>query len=294
MDLHRMERIGEQKRSPIRWFGGKGTFIRQLAIAMPDDVDRYIDGFCGACAFPLYLLQAGKLAPSQIILNDANQGLIDFWKRVSSANRGAFISELLDIQNEHGAGTEELFEACERTNDVDGTSFYCHNVLSHGGSQTCGSLSDPEKSGHGLKRNEIRKLGSFGELLEGVRFTCADYKKGRALSKKSVRFLDAPYGRVGSGKGDKENYKMREPFNQPDFADYCNSVKDDSYVMVTHDDRSEIIDLFSGWQVYRMPKSGAGVATDMKTELLITNYQISKRSMMFLQEDFGVEKIGCV
>ncbi len=292
MDMHIHERIGDQKRSPIRWFGSKGQFVNQLAIAMPDDLDRFIDGFCGACAFPMYLLETGRLIPSQLHLNDLNQGLIDFWQRISSANRGVFVSELLDAQEQHCAGTDELFDISEAINDVDGIAFYCQNVLSVGGSQTCGSMCDPEVSGHGLKRNEIRKLVSFGELLAGVKFTCGDYKKGAALSNKSLWFLDSPYGRVGSGKGDKENYKMKHDFVQSDYADYCNTIKDGSYVMITHDDRQEIIDLFSGWHIYRMPKSKAGVAKDMPTELLITNYEIPYRSFYFLQEDFGVEKVG--
>lgn len=288
-NIIRMEPVSEQKRSPLVWIGGKGRFVEQLSIAMPGDIDFFIDAFVGGGSLSFHLLRqtSRKVEPSKMILNDLNAGLIDFYKNIQTESRGKLIRELLGIHSEYVGNNRVLFDLHKDKKSESGLSFYIHNRLSYNGAQgpNLNFCKSEQRASTSFTRSEIRKLHVFGQCLEGVEIRNGDYYDLEPLSNKTLIYGDSPYG-ARKGARNKEYYGF--DFEQKRYLEWCNRKKDQCYVMVCHADTPEVIAMFKGWHIYRVPKTGKGP----RSELVITSYEISHHKFKFLKDDYGWEYIG--
>jgi DNA adenine methylase len=62
-------------RSPIRYYGGKGTMVRKLLKLVPDGGEPYVEPYCGGAS----LFFAREPAPVEV-LNDLNEEVVNLFR----------------------------------------------------------------------------------------------------------------------------------------------------------------------------------------------------------------------
>ncbi len=265
------------KLTPLRYHGSKAGQVKRLRLALPEYFDYLIEPFCGSAAFSLSMIQEGFIEADKVWLNDKNPSLMAFWKTLQD-NRYGLQAELRRTVEIHGLGNRVLFiEAYNELANPSGNIMdlakarFIENYLGRAGKASNRSnYNCPIKSIYGLREKYIRPLNKFGALLEGSKLTCMDFREIVPHSKNSLSYLDGPYG----NKMDWDSYGKEYTLERQSFAEICNKNQHKGLLLISYGDNQESIDLFSGWNIYRVPIVRPSSNTKRQTELIITNYEI--------------------
>ena len=148
-----------------------------------------------------------------------------------------------------------------------------------------GNFSDQIPPGYGLREQHIHNLERFSWLLQGTKQSCLDFRDIPVPTEDTLIYLDGPYGDM---KKDADSYGADYTLERDEFVKGCNELRDEGRLLISYGDNQESIELFSGWNIYRVPVIRPSCKSKTKTELIITNYEISCADQ--LPDDW--EKIG--
>lgn len=273
----------ERARPFLKWAGGKGRLLSQLAPLMPEDVDslRHVEPFAGGAA-----LFFGR-APGEGRLADVNERLIRTYRAVRDDVQG-LIAHLAELADRHGPA--HFYEVRDRFNRTDlfcdaelGAAFIylnrtCFNGLYRENRQ--GAFNVP--IGRYAKPTILDEalLLHASSCLQGVDLEACDFE--RALGSAGVGdfvYLDPPYQPVSEqssfcaysrdGFGWPAQQRLRATFGDLD--------RRGATVMLSNSDTPEIRQLYAGWAMTTVvaPRSisSRGSERGLVRELVVRNYE---------------------
>ncbi len=269
--------------TPLRYHGSKAGQVKRLRLALPEHFDYLIEPFCGSAAFSLSMIQEGFIDADKVWLNDKNPSLMAFWNTLRE-NRYGLQDELRQTMEVHGLGNRDLFnevysELANPSGNIMGLAKarFIENYLGRAGkTSNRNNYNCPIKSKYGLREKYIRPLNKFGAMLEGSKLTCMDFKEIVPLSKNTLSYLDGPYG----NKMDWDSYGKEYTLERQVFAEFCNKNLHKGLQLISYGDNQESIDLFSDWNIFRVPVARRSSCEVMETELIITNYEIPNADLL--------------
>lgn len=260
--------------TPVYRAGGKHTQLDSIRKALPVNFKSIIEPFAGSAALSMALLADGGRDIENVWLNDCDIGLMAFWKTLRD-ERVKLLNDIMAFRYEHGLGSKELYQQAlavlndEQASDYKrGLMFYVHNRLAVTMRVGQNNYAHPLASKKGLRLDYFEWLPDFGRLLNGAKITCGDYRNVQGEDG-ALMFCDPPYD-----MGDKKIASMYgAAFNQADFVEWCESVRDVCQMMITLDDNPKHIERFAGWNIYRHSVYYPS-RKERDTELFITNYAV--------------------
>ena len=203
------------KRSPLRWVGGKTQLVDQIVPFFPIKMQNYYEPFVGSGVILFEVIRKREQGDIQmlgdIIVNDINKGLINFykWFQREASNMIATINELefnynsLDNvrQKEYYYALRTKYNATIDTLSVDNAIyFYMINHLCYRGLYREGSRGFNTSFGFATKMTitDPDEFMYFSRLIEGVKFYNQPYDEFvrdnlTSISRNDVMYLDPPY-----------------------------------------------------------------------------------------------------
>ncbi|EAG9469847.1 DNA adenine methylase, partial [Listeria monocytogenes] len=143
--------------SPLRYPGGKHKMYKYIKkLVAVNDIDTYIEPFCGGSGLALELLLSKDV--NRIIINDYDYSIYCFWKSVLD-----YTDELIDMINSSEVTIEEWFRQKEIRKDI-----YDHSVVEVGFSTLF--LNRTNRSGIIDKAGPIGGYQQTGNYLIDCRF----------------------------------------------------------------------------------------------------------------------------
>ena len=266
------------KQSPLRYDGCKAGQVKRLRLALPEHFDYLIEPFCGSAAFSLSLIDDGIIEADKVWLNDKNPSLMAFYRMLRD-HPYEFLPGLRQVRNENGIGDKALFlEALAKIEKPTGDLMdlakarFVENMLGIKGKVSKkGNYCDPIASGYGLREKHIDNLERFSWVLQGTKLSCLDFRNIEPPTTNTLVYLDSPYGDLVR---DADSYGADYTLERTAFAEACHSLRDHAHILISYGDNPQSIELFSGWNTYRVPVVRPSCAKKTQTELIITNYEI--------------------
>lgn len=277
-------------KTPLRYPGGKSKATKTLSPWFPNSFKEYREPFIGGGSVAVYVAQAYPDIP--IWINDLYFSLYNFW--VQLRDNGEELSEILkeakskasdfQTQDEKDIAHQNIFEeAKNEINTQEGVykaaSFFILNKCSFSG-LTENSTFSVTASRSNFSFVGFEKLKQFSKLIKNWKITNIDYSKVMNEEGDDVFvFLDPPYDIKDFLYG--KNREMHKSFDHERFA---NDVYECHHqFMITYNVNERLQELYKNyylkeWKLrYSMAHRGEkGTEDNVKTELLITNYQIEK------------------
>ena len=272
------------KFTPLFWHGNKAAQVKRLRLALPESFDYLIEPFAGSAAFSLAMIRERFIGGDCVWINDKNCASIAFYETVRD-DCHKLVEQLSKEFDEYSVGDRKLFlYALGKVNNPTGDvvelakSFYIVSRLSIAGKAAkAQNFCDPFKSTHGLRPSEYKLLPDFGALLQGTKITNLDFRDIEPLSSEPLIYLDAPYGDL---KKDENSYGKGLVLERGGFSAYCESLKTKCHLLLSYGDNPESLELFSGWNICRIPVVRKSAKKKTQTELVITNYEIPYSAML--------------
>lgn len=281
-------------KTPLRYPGGKSKATKTLAPWFPEDIKEYREPFIGGGSVAIYATQAYPNVP--VWINDLYVPLYNFW--VQLRDHGEELSVLLnsiktkvsdyDTQSDKDQAHKELFDQTkEDINTQDGleraASFFILNKCSFSG-LTENSTFSVTASRSNFSFVGIEKLKDYSQIIKKWKITNLDYSEVMsAPGKDTFVFLDPPYDIKDFLYG--KNREMHKSFDHHVFAD--NVYKCPHKFMITYNLNDRLTEMYKDyylreWKIrYSMAHRGEkGTDENVKTELLVTNYQTEKKSII--------------
>lgn len=196
--------------SPLRYPGGKGKMLKQLAPYFPEHVGTIVEPFAGGASASLAMLFTGRT--DNIVLNDLDPGVYAFWK--------CCLGETDDFLNLlHGVhGTREEFLSAKNALDHPemhsmlylAISFLVANQLAFSGITKAGIAGDYEKRWNFKKvRDRILKISEYKDRITVLQKDALDVIEEFYWDKNNFLFIDPPYVQQGK-KLYREWYKTED------------------------------------------------------------------------------------
>lgn len=271
----------------LRYPGGKSKATQTLAPWFPENFKEYREPFIGGGSVAFYATQAYPDVP--IWINDLYVPLYNFW--IQLRDNGEDLSNLLNViktkvsdyenQEDKDQAHRDLFdETKEKINTQDGldraASFFILNKCSFSG-LTENSTFSPTASRSNFSFVGIEKLKEYSQLVSKWKITNIDYSKVMNKPGKDVFvFLDPPYDIKDFLYG--KDREMHKSFDHDVFAEMV--YKCPHKFMITYNLNDRLCELYKDyylreWKIrYSMAHRGSkGSGENLKTELLVTNYQ---------------------
>lgn len=82
--------------SPLNYTGGKVKLLPQILPLFPDNIDTFVDLFCGGCNVGI------NVKANNYIYNDINPFVIDFYNFLKTIDKNAFISSVNNLIKQYG------------------------------------------------------------------------------------------------------------------------------------------------------------------------------------------------
>lgn len=271
----------------LRYPGGKSKATQTLAPWFPENFKEYREPFIGGGSVAFYATQAYPDVP--VWINDLYVPLYNFW--IQLRDNGEELSNLLNViktkvsdyenQEDKDQAHRDLFdETKEKINTQDGldraASFFILNKCSFSG-LTENSTFSPTASRSNFSFVGIEKLKEYSQLVSKWKITNIDYSKVMNKPGKDVFvFLDPPYDIKDFLYG--KDREMHKSFDHDVFAEMV--YKCPHKFMITYNLNDRLCELYKDyylreWKIrYSMAHRGSkGSGENLKTELLVTNYQ---------------------
>lgn len=264
--------------SPLRCVGGKAKQVRYLATLMPDRIDRFYEPFAGGLSTTFFLINTGRVKPSNCYVGDLHSPQVNFYQ-VLQSDYERLTLELLEAHTWHGNGTRELFEEAVMKINESKSPFwqawglYVFNRLCMLAMRNYSPSSFAPTilaSGAGLTRDLILRVPWYGAMLKGVSIRKRSYTEALKLAAKvrgnAFVFLDPPY------EGHEQSmYGVAFDFDE--FAERCHAVSDKCFIMITINDSPANRQRFKGYNVLARDVL-YGMSKSTKGELVICNYEL--------------------
>lgn len=281
--------LGFENTSSISCVGGKAKQVRYLTKLMPDSIDRFYEPFAGGLSTTFFLINTGRVKPSNSYVGDLHQPQVNYYK-VLQANYEALTLALMESRLWHGNGTRQLFEeAVDQINKPDSPlrqawGLFIFNRLGMLGIREYRYSSFAQSNiapGKGITASKILRLPYFGALLKGVSIHKRSYTEALKHAAKqgggAFVFLDPPY------EGHEQSM-YGVAFNFDEFAERCHAVKDKCFIMITINDSPANRERFKGYNVLARDVR-YGMSKSTKGELVICNYQLDG-------QDYYLKQLG--
>jgi DNA adenine methylase len=276
-------------KTPLRYPGGKSKAIKTLSKWYPKTISEYREPFIGGGSIAIDITKSNPDIP--IWINDLYVPLYNFW--VQLRDRGEELSERVreEKQNTLDEGdpdkvtskAKDLFnkykEEIDTYDDFEkAVAFFIMNKCSYSG-LTENSTFSQTASNSNFSLVGADKLKEFSKLIKNWKITNVDYselmvEKG---SDDTFIFLDPPYDIKDFLYG--KNREMHKSFDHDRFADQVyNCIHK---FMITYNVNDRLKEMYGNYNLeewklrYSMAHRGdKGTNENVKTELLITNYNI--------------------
>ena len=263
-------------KSPLRYPGGKSRAIPQILTHLPKSFTEFREPFVGGGSVFLTIRQ--KYPRVNVWINDLNYDLYCFWLMVQK-DAELLSDHVLEIRNGKLTG-RELFELYRDPNEqlsefARALRFFVLNRITFSGTVDSGGYSEPAYKSR-FTHSAITRLRGMGEVLQGVKITCLDYKAIlRAEGENVLIFLDPPYLKATQSRLYGKNGDLHLAFDHQMFADEMRQTR--HKWLITYDDSPEIRQNFyfanvHEWELqygmnnYKQDKASKG------KELFIANY----------------------
>jgi len=271
----------------LRYPGGKSKATQTLAPWFPENFKEYREPFIGGGSVAFYATQA--YPDASIWINDLYDPLYNFW--IQLRDNGEKLSDILNLiktkvsdyenQEDRDKAHRDLFDKTkEDINTQDGleraVSFFILNKCSFSG-LTENSTFSPTASRSNFSFVGIEKLKEYSKLVNKWKITNIDYSEVMNTPGKDVFvFLDPPYDIKDFLYG--KDREMHKSFDHDVFAEMV--YKCPHKFMITYNLNDRLCELYKDyylreWKIrYSMAHRGnKGSGENLKTELLVTNYQ---------------------
>jgi DNA adenine methylase len=276
-------------KTPLRYPGGKSKAIKTLSQWYPQNISEYREPFIGGGSIAIDITKKHPHIP--VWINDLYIPLYNFW--IQLRDNGEELSERVieEKQNTLDAGDSDkiteraknLFdtyrEEIDKYDDFEKeVAFFIMNKCSYSG-LTENSTFSPTASNSNFSLVGARKLADFSKLIKYWKITNLDYSEvmNSYATGDAFIFLDPPYDIKDFLYG--KNREMHRSFDHERFAQEVYKCK--SKFMITYNLNDRLCELYKDyylkeWKLrYSMAHRGdKGTDDNVKTELLITNYNV--------------------
>ena len=276
-------------KTPLRYPGGKSKAIKTLSQWYPQNISEYREPFIGGGSIAIDITKKHPHIP--VWINDLYIPLYNFW--IQLRDNGEELSERVieEKQNTLDAGDSDkiteraknLFdtyrEEIDKYDDFEkAVAFFIMNKCSYSG-LTENSTFSPTASNSNFSLVGARKLADFSKLIKYWKITNLDYSEvmNSYATGDAFIFLDPPYDIKDFLYG--KNREMHRSFDHERFAQEVYKCK--SKFMITYNLNDRLCELYKDyylkeWKLrYSMAHRGdKGTDDNVKTELLITNYNV--------------------
>ena len=277
-------------KTPLRYPGGKSKAIKTLSKWYPKNISEYREPFIGGGSIAIDIT---KLNPDTLVwVNDLYVPLYNFW--IQLRDRGEELSERVREEKQNTldegdkdkvtAKAKDLFnkykEEIDTYDDFEkAVAFFVMNKCSFSG-LTENSTFSQTASNSNFSLVGADKLKEFSKLIKNWKITNVDYSEVMSAdgSDDTFVFLDPPYDIKDFLYG--KNREMHRSFDHELFAE--NVFKCKHKFMITYNLNDRLTTLYEDYNLkewklrYSMAHRGdKGTDENVKTELLITNYNIN-------------------
>ena len=277
-------------KTPLRYPGGKSKAIKTLSKWYPKNISEYREPFIGGGSIAIDIT---KLNPDTLVwVNDLYVPLYNFW--IQLRDRGEELSERVREEKQNTldegdkdkvtAKAKDLFnkykEEIDTYDDFEkAVAFFVMNKCSFSG-LTENSTFSQTASNSNFSLVGADKLKEFSKLIKNWKITNVDYSEVMSEdgSDDTFIFLDPPYDIKDFLYG--KNREMHRSFDHELFAE--NVFKCKHKFMITYNLNDRLTTLYEDYNLkewklrYSMAHRGdKGTDENVKTELLITNYNIN-------------------
>ena len=276
-------------KTPLRYPGGKSKAIKTLSKWYPKIISEYREPFIGGGSIAIDITKSNP--DISVWINDLYVPLYNFW--VQLRDRGEELSERVREEKQNTldegepdkitAKAKDLFnkykEEIDTYDDFEkAVAFFIMNKCSFSG-LTENSTFSQTASNSNFSLVGADKLRQFSKLIEHWKITNLDYSKVMNVDgfDDTFVFLDPPYDIKDFLYG--KNREMHRSFDHDKFAEEVHKCK--HKFMITYNLNDRLCELYKDYNLkewklrYSMAHRGdKGTDENIKTELLITNYDI--------------------
>lgn len=179
--------------SPLRYPGGKGRLLKQLAPFLPAHAGLVVEPFAGGASVSLAMLLSGRAERIQI--NDTDPGIYAFWVQ-ALFNTDAFFKDLGSVQ-----GVKEEFKEAKKvlnkgsTNEAEiAKAFIIVNQLAFSGVTTAGLAGDYTKRWNLSKiEQRVRLIAQYKDRITVTKQDALEVIEERYWDPDCFLFIDPPY-----------------------------------------------------------------------------------------------------
>ena len=277
-------------KTPLRYPGGKSKAIKTLAQWYPKVITEYREPFIGGGSIAIDITKANPDIP--VWINDLYVPLYNFW--VQLRDRGKELSERVREEKQRTLDEGDKDKVTEKAKELfnkykveidtyddfeKAVAFFIMNKCSFSG-LTENSTFSKTASNSNFSLVGADKLAEFSKLIKNWKITNIDYSevmKAKGYADTFI-FLDPPYDIKDFLYG--KNREMHKSFDHDLFADHVSTCM--HKLMITYNLNDRLVDLYKNYNLkewklrYSMAHRGdKGTNENIKTELLITNYEIN-------------------
>ena len=262
-------------KSNIRWAGGKSKMIPILDKYMPTKIDNYLEIFTGGASVLLHVIQ--KYKPQQVIANDINSNLINYYKNIQN-NSESIISKCKEIKEKYNK--DSFKEKFDKLDIKKAEEFFIKNKTSFSGLNTTYSPLAYDKN---FTYNSIKNIKDISNVIQQVNFINQDFKDIKKEIKDFFIYLDPPYY-SNSKKGlYGEKGKLHKDFDHIALYEWIEKNKEHNKIMISYDDCQYIRELYKDYYIYNFDfyysmTNVGGNECKIGKEIVITNYDINKQN----------------
>ena len=277
-------------KTPLRYPGGKSKAIKTLSQWYPKNISEYREPFIGGGSIAIDITKSN---PDILIwINDLYVPLYNFW--IQLRDRGEELSERVREEKQNTldegdpdkvtAKAKDLFNRYKEEIDTydnfeKAVAFFIMNKCSFSG-LTENSTFSKTASNSNFSLVGSDKLKEFSKIIKNWKITNIDYSKVMNAdgTNNTFVFLDPPYDIKDFLYG--KNREMHRSFDHDLFAKNVFECK--HKFMITYNLNERLTTLYEDYNLkewklrYSMAHRGdKGTDENVKTELLITNYNIN-------------------
>ncbi len=276
-------------KTPLRYPGGKSKAIKTLSQWYPDKISEYREPFIGGGSIAIDIAKKNPRIP--IWINDLYVPLYNFW--VQLRDNGDQLSERVYEEKQYTLDAVDPDMITERARDLfnqykeeidtyndfeKAVAFFIMNKCSFSG-LTENSTFSQTASNSNFSLVGAKKLKEFSRIIKYWKITNLDYADvmHSYATGDAFIFLDPPYDIKDFLYG--KNREMHKSFDHDRFAQEVYKCK--SKFMITYNLNDRLCELYKDYNLkewklrYSMAHRGdKGTDENIKTELLVTNYNI--------------------
>ena len=199
LDLHSVNMKQKYIKCPLNYIGGKTKLLPQILPLFPDNINTFVDVFCGGANVSV------NVNANKIIANDFNDKVIDIFKAFQSQSINEIIDYVENKIQEYGLNKtnregylkfRDDYNNSKDKNPIDLFILICHSFNNQIRFNSKGGYNMP----FGMNRSEFNgsikdNLIKFCESIKNIKFCSNDFReiKLEKLSSNDFIYCDPPY-----------------------------------------------------------------------------------------------------